>query len=171
MAESVVIRFARPGKPDRLFREGLVSDDGVCLHTYSIVPPEFAARWSHSYQEQGLIPAGRRIAAAEKHLFYAKGFAVLELQDSQGAALGWYMDICSPLRREAGEYLVTDLFLDVWLWPDGRWQVFDQDEFDTALEGGLLDANQAQAARATLAQLQVEIGTGRFLQTHLGKNA
>lgn len=171
MSDSVLIRMERPGKADRLFREGLVNDDGICLHTFSVVPMEFAMRWTESYRNQGLIPAGRQIAAAEKHLFYDNCFTVMELQDTAGEALGWYLDICSPLRRGTQEYLVTDLFLDVWLWPDGRYQVFDQEEFEAAVQAGLLDADQERIARETLSYLQVEIGARRFLQSHLGKTA
>ena len=156
------IRFHRPGKPDQVFIEGFLSDDGRILRTRTLVPPEYAKSWSLRYVKMGLIEDGQLIHAAAKRLFYQQPFAILELLDAQEQTLGYYCDVCSPLQREGEGYALTDLFLDVWVWPDGRWRVLDREEFSRAAASGVISESQASLAEDTVTQLETELANGQF---------
>ncbi len=42
---------------------------------------------------------------------------------------GWYCDIVRPLVEWSQSVAFHDLALDLWVWPDGRMLVLDEDEF------------------------------------------
>lgn len=47
-----------------------------------------------------------------------------------GRLKGWYCNITRPATISAEAVAAEDLFLDVWVAPDGTWQVLDEDEFE-----------------------------------------
>lgn len=55
---------------------------------------------------------------------------------------GYYCDLCSPIKKVPDGYEITDYFLDLWLFPDGRYLVLDQDGFSDAIEKGWMSQNQ-----------------------------
>ena len=166
-AREVRIRFQRPGKPDQVFIEGFLSDDGRVLRTRTLVPPEYAEPWSLRYVKMGLIEAGQQIYAAAKRLSYQQPFTILELLDAQEQTLGYYCDICSPLHREGEGFTLTDLFLDVWVWPDGRLRVLDREEFEHAATSGVISESQVGLANDTVARLEAELANGQFPASYL----
>jgi len=60
---TVAIHYHRPGKPMTIFNEGFVSDDGISLRTYTLIPGEIAERLTHSLQHDGLIEEQQHIVA------------------------------------------------------------------------------------------------------------
>ena len=67
---------------------------------------------------------------------------------SDGSFTGVYSNILTPPVFEPGDvWRTTDLFLDVWVPPDGVPRVLDREEFEEAVDAGWLDA--PTAARAT----------------------
>jgi predicted RNA-binding protein associated with RNAse of E/G family len=46
-----------------------------------------------------------------------------------GALKGWYCNVARPARISAQVVAAEDLILDVWVSPDGNWQILDEDEF------------------------------------------
>jgi hypothetical protein len=150
------------------FTEGLVGDDGRRLHAFSVVPEQYSEPWSLAAQKEGLIPPGRQIASIRKYAFYDEYFDVLEYRDPEGELLGYYSDICTPLKKIGeGEYAITDLILDLWIFPDGTYRELDWDEFDLAVEQGLLSPEIQSRAVATLTRLKAEILAGRFPSTYI----
>jgi GrpB-like predicted nucleotidyltransferase (UPF0157 family)/predicted RNA-binding protein associated with RNAse of E/G family len=64
-----------------------------------------------------------------------KWFNVVKIRDLRGKHTGYYCDISTPPRLlEDGSVEVTDLFLDIWVSPDLRYKVLDQDELEEAIE-------------------------------------
>ena len=43
---------------------------------------------------------------------------------------GWYCNLSRPAQITEDEVSWVDLALDLWVWPDGRSAILDQDEFD-----------------------------------------
>jgi len=62
----------------------------------------------------------------------------------------WYCNVCRPAVFEDGTILYIDLSLDLFVYPDGRMLVLDEDEF-AALE---LDESTKAHARDALGDLQ-----------------
>src|SRR6266849_4418069 len=92
------IHFARIGKPEAIYSEGLIEDDGLRLRTDSVIPPEHSAIWSERWQQLGLIEPGQAISRVSKYHFYQENFDILELRDADGVLLGYYCDIVTPIQ-------------------------------------------------------------------------
>lgn len=75
---------------------------------------------------------------------------------------GYYCDIILPVERENEKFEIVDLFLDLWISPDGTYEIQDEDEFDTALENGIIDTDLAEKARIALNKLIDEVESGNF---------
>ena len=75
---------------------------------------------------------------------------------------GYYCDIIMPVKRSSGQFEIVDLFLDLWISPDGSYEIQDEDEFENALRNGFIDVELAEKARSSLKELIHEVVTGRF---------
>jgi predicted RNA-binding protein associated with RNAse of E/G family len=99
-------------------------------------------------------------------LFNNKPYDIGRFYRPDGAWTGYYVDITEPIRwtgADAGTLeAVIDLFLDVWIAPDGNHEVLDENEFEGAIESGHLTAQQVATARASLADVLSAVATGQF---------
>jgi hypothetical protein len=150
-----------------VFVEGLVSDDGRRLTTYSVVPEVHRVPLAEGFWRQKLLPAGTLLGAVGKNYFYAEYFDVLACYGLDGALAGYYCDIVTPLQKVGDEYFITDLFLDYWLAPGQPPQRLDEDEFEDAAAQGLMAEDEVAHARETFARLQREIEAGIFPQRYI----
>ncbi|NIU73719.1 MAG: DUF402 domain-containing protein, partial [Gammaproteobacteria bacterium] len=67
---------------------------------------------------------------------------------------GYYVNLIAPPEIRGGTWHMIDLFLDLWVEPQGRaYHVLDRDEFDEAVDRGWLDTATARRARQELAAL------------------
>ncbi|GEM_PF-286342 len=79
--------------------------------------------------------------------FYAdRWYNLFEIRSADGLLKGWYANVTRPARITDDEVCAEDLALDVWVDPDGRVMVLDEDEF-AALP---LDDGERAAAREAL---------------------
>jgi predicted RNA-binding protein associated with RNAse of E/G family len=156
------VHYTRPGKGLTLYTEGLVSDDGHCLHTYTVLPDEIRRDLSHALRRDDLIAPTQTIASIRKFYFYTEPFNVLEFWDTEDRLAGYYSDLTDLLVKQADGYHLTDLFLDLWLTPDGTLRELDWDEFEEAVAQGVLTLEQQTLARTTMARLVAEVASGRY---------
>jgi predicted RNA-binding protein associated with RNAse of E/G family len=75
-------------------------------------------------------------------------FAIYDVDDAH--LKGWYCNITRPAKIQAGEVYAEDLGLDLFVYPDGSWQVLDEEEF-AEME---LSAQDQQSAAAALKELK-----------------
>jgi hypothetical protein len=62
--------------------------------------------------------------------FDDRGYNVYEIYERDTEALkGWYCNLSRPARISAASVTWVDLALDLWVWPDGRTALLDEDEF------------------------------------------
>lgn len=91
-----------------------------------------------------------------------------KVYSADGRHTGYYVDVLEPVRWQGDDLAtiepLTDLFLDLWVAPDGRWQILDEPEFQEAEERGWITQQQAAHARRTLEQL-VELAQADRLVT------
>jgi len=85
------------------------------------------------------------------------------------AFMGYYSDIATPIKRLSNGYAMTDLFLDLWVSPDGKHTVLDQDQFDNAVAKGWLNTNQIKRAKTELANLIKAVKSKRFPSEEIKK--
>jgi predicted RNA-binding protein associated with RNAse of E/G family len=147
--------------------EDLVADDGRQLLTHTVLTPAESAAMTLAVRHAGLIGSADTIAAVRKHYFYGEYFDLLEFLGPAGEIVGYYSDIATPLERQDGEYVITDLFLDVWLTPGLPAIELDEDEFAAAVEQGLLSAEHQTRARQAFDRLRAEIAAGLYPQRYL----
>lgn len=79
-----------------------------------------------------------------------------------GVALGVHIDVCGPLRCDEQGCAADDYILDIWINPQGRVTVHNEDEFERAVLLGELTSEQAQRAETHLRELTTAIARGRF---------
>ncbi len=85
-----------------------------------------------------------------EHFYADRWYNVFEVHSVQDDHLkGWYCNIVQPAVFSADEIAQVDLALDLWIAPDGAYQVLDQAEFD-ALP---LDADARRQAANALREL------------------
>ncbi|SRR5581483_8448520 len=86
--------------------------------------------------------------------FYSdRWYNIFEIHDrDDGQIKGWYCNIGRPAVIEDGSVSYVDLALDLWIAPDGKQTVLDEDEFD-ALGLSVEDRKEARDALAELRSL------------------
>ncbi len=75
---------------------------------------------------------------------------------------GYYCDIIMPMKRTETSFEITDLFLDLWVSPDGSYQLHDEDEFEAAIQRNWIQSDLAEKARNMLQNLISEIESSIF---------
>ncbi len=99
-------------------------------------------------------------------LFKDRPFDVGRIYRPDGTWTGYYSDILEPVRWVDADPTtlqpITDLFLDLWIAPDGRHRVLDEDEFEEAIGRGILTGEQIDHARRVLHELTEATERGAF---------
>lgn len=161
--EKVRIEYIRPGKEVTYYEEEFLAQDETCLRTFKTLPEEISVHLSNALLSQNLIVPDQRVATISKLYFFNEPFNLLEFRAAGGSLLGYYSDIGEPLiQLSPAEFQMTDLFLDLWLFPDSRPLELDWDEFEDAIEKQLITPVQAELARRAMRRLVEEIAGGIY---------
>ena len=95
--------------------------------------------------------------------FLERGFKVSKFYDHENNLISWYYDIIDhTYDRETNTYVVTDLLVDVIVYPDGFVRVVDLDELADAARDSLISAEQMQLALRRTDKLRSLIYKGAF---------
>jgi len=165
------IEYIRPGKEVTYYDEDLVTQDEISLRTFKTLPRDIVENLSRALQKQNLIAADQSVATITKTYFFAEPFNLLEFRNSQGLFLGYYSDIGEPLIQLAeGNFQMTDLYLDIWLFPDGRLLELDWDEFEDAIQRQVITSDQANLARTAMKRLVEEATHGIYPHKYLAQD-
>lgn len=102
-------------------------------------------------------------------LFNDRPFDVSRVYRPDGTLTGYYADILAPVRWEGSDPTtlepIIDLFLDLWIAPNGRYVVLDKDEFEEAISLGHLTSEQIDHAGRVLLELIEATTRGEFPPT------
>jgi len=113
----------------------------------------------------------RRVVADAGYLaiwfvYRGRWYDVGKFFDRERNCVGYYCDIVKPtkqlLRGMTKTTMITDLFLDLWIWPDGQYIVLDEDEFKHGLHEGHISRFLASEARKQLTLLTKKVASKRF---------
>ena len=74
---------------------------------------------------------------------------------------GWYVNLAEPIRRTARGFDTCDHELDVWVRPDGTWELKDEELLDPWVERGRWTADEVAAIRAEGARVVADVEAGR----------
>jgi predicted RNA-binding protein associated with RNAse of E/G family len=90
-------------------------------------------------------------------LFKGRPFDVGRVYRPDGTWTGYYVDILEPVQWKGSDpntlEPIIDLFLDLWVAPDGKYMILDEDEFEEAISLGHLTSEQIDHARSVLREL------------------
>jgi hypothetical protein len=169
MAESlhdqVTIHYYRPGKDTHRYVEQRIDANATRLKTISRLTPGFSRGWcEETWWKSGFIPPGMLVAAVVKYFFFQEWFSVMQLLGTDDQHLGFYVDIITPMQQAGDEYVITDIFLDLWIAPDGTVLELDREEFEQAYREGLVTSQQLVKANAMIEELKREISSGEFFR-------
>ncbi len=99
-------------------------------------------------------------------LFKNRSFDVGRVYRRDRTWTGYYVDVLEPVQWEASDpntlEPIIDLFLDLWLAPNGKYMVLDEDEFEKAINLGHLTSGQVGHARSVLQELVEATERGEF---------
>lgn len=142
-AEPVRVHYHRPPDRDEIFVQELVTRTGECIVTFMERTPL-----------ERPVTVGRRTilddgSPAVWFTFPGLWHDVGLFHTADGRFTGTYANVLTPVRlTDATTWHTTDLFLDVWMDPDGAVRLLDEEELDTALRNGWIDADLGRLARA-----------------------
>jgi protein associated with RNAse G/E len=102
--------------------------DGVVIEAF----------WKQGTKELGYTrfePGDRFI----EYYYTERWYNIFDIANTEGSRKGWYCNIAEPAAIFADTIEQVDLFLDVWVDPNGNYLVLDEDEFeaDTTLNDDL----------------------------------
>ncbi|MFN8636657.1 MAG: DUF402 domain-containing protein [Chloroflexota bacterium] len=86
-----------------------------------------------------------------EYYYFDRWYNVFQVYSKDGTLKGWYCNVTQPAQVD-DELTFVDLALDLWVWPDMRYLVLDEDEFEE-LAVGTYSAEHVTIARAALAEL------------------
>lgn len=165
---TVSIHHIRTGKRTEIFEEGLLSNDQHGLSTLTILSDEDSKWLTGRLRSQGFIASNETVHSLAKFYSYSEYFNLLVFRDQNGIALGYYSDIAMPLRKVEDGYEIIDLFLDIWLKPDGTLIELDMDEFQDAISKNLVTEEQQKAAITAFERLKDEARQGIYPLKYIG---
>jgi hypothetical protein len=82
--------------------------------------------------------------------------------DQEGQAIGSYIPICMPLQREERVYRTEHLLLSLWIDTEERMTVLHEEEFDAAVEIGVITPVKAEHAELQIRSLTTAVAQKRF---------
>ena len=157
--ETVTLTYKRP--PDRVnhFQQQLLYvDDGVIVTTQRVKP-------STPIVQNGETVLADNFAVVW-FVFTGLWYDVGKVYNLNNEWTGYYCDIMKPVKRHISAtgkldcFEITDLFLDLWINPDGTYEIQDEDEFEAAIQNGVIDFELEKKARDVLTALITEVASG-----------
>ncbi|NOX64175.1 MAG: DUF402 domain-containing protein [Chloroflexi bacterium] len=76
--------------------------------------------------------------------------------------VGAHIDVTTPITLEGNAWVTTDLWLDIWLTPDGRVIVLQEEEFEKALSEGYIASEDASWAEQQVREITRRIAARSF---------
>lgn len=99
-------------------------------------------------------------------LFQGCPWDIARVYHPDGTWSGYYVDVLRPVRWQGDDpdslEPLVDLFLDLWITPEGHTYLLDQEELDAAVRTGGIALEEARTAQAMASHLLSESEAGRF---------
>lgn len=143
----------------KLYRKRIIPDECLLLENDEIL-----------YHDREVIVTKWNTIRPKKTLhhgyscyFLERGFKVSKFYDHEGGLISWYCDIIDhTYDPDSQTYVVTDLLVDVIVYPDGFVRVVDLDELADAARDRLISPDQMQLALRRTDKLLSLIYKGAF---------
>ena len=143
----------------KLYRKRIIPEECILLEDDVILyadPEVIVTKWN-------TIRPKKTLHHGYSCYFLERGFKVSKFYDHDGNLISWYCDIIKHTHDPAANtYVVTDLLVDVIVYPDGFVRVVDLDELADALRDKLITQEDLQLALRRLDKLLSLIYKGAF---------
>ncbi len=143
----------------KLYRKRIIPEECILLEDDVILyadPEVIVTKWN-------TIRPKKTLHHGYSCYFLERGFKVSKFYDHDGNLISWYCDIIKHTHDPASNtYVVTDLLVDVIVYPDGFVRVVDLDELADALRDKLITQEDLQLALRRLDKLLSLIYKGAF---------
>jgi predicted RNA-binding protein associated with RNAse of E/G family len=121
---------------------------------------QIASAHSVIFDDEVVLASGFEIVYFD---YIGKWFSVGKIRNMQEKHTGYYCDIVTPPRLlKDGGIELTDLFLDLWVSPDLRFKVLDEDELENAYSKGWITKQLYEKAEKELKKLINAVKQGKF---------
>lgn len=151
----------------RLPRQVLELYDELVYRSRSVVVGRSRVTSSHSVSFDGEVVLARGFPITYFELM-GKWYSVLKVRNLRGRHTGYYCDIATPPRLlEDGGIEFTDLFVDVWVSPDLRYKVLDEEELENAYTRGWISKRLYERAKKEVTNIANAIDRERFPPKHV----
>lgn len=111
---------------------------------------------SHPIRLSGKVIADRGYLAIW-FIYKGKWYDVGKFYDRARNWVGYYCDIVKPVSRllssRSRTTMLTDLLLDLWITPEGKHFLLDEDELENALKRGYISKSLARETRRQMSSL------------------
>ena len=157
--ETVTLTYKRPPNRVNHFQQELLYLDDEVIVTSQRVKP------SSPIVQNGETVLADNFAAVW-FVFTGLWYDVGKVYNLNNEWTGYYCDVLKPVRRsldvngKLNRFEITDLFLDLWINPDGTYEIQDEDEFEDAVQNGAIDAELERKALEVLKALIIETESG-----------
>ena len=146
------------GKPN-LYRKRLIPQENVLLKDDEILYLDddiIVTRWN-------TLRPKKEFTHGASCYFLKEGYKVSKFLKADESLIYWYCDILDySYESDTDSYVFRDLLADVIVYPDGFVKVNDLDEFEEAIEDGLLNVSDVVKALRSLSNLLNIIYSGNF---------
>lgn len=88
--------------------------------------------------------------------WFGQWYNIFTVHGAAGQLKGWYANTCMPPSFDGETVRYTDLDLDLWVWPDRRHVVLDEDEFEERVVA-TMPLSVVQNARRALDDLLADL--------------
>lgn len=159
--ETVILTYKRPPNRVNHFQQELLYLDDAVIVTSQRVKP------SSPIVQNGETVLADNFAAVW-FVFTGLWYDVGKVYNLENEWTGYYCDVLKPVKRSVdvngklNRFEITDLFLDLWINPDGTYEIQDEDEFEEAVQKGAIDAELERKALEVLKSLIAEVESGHL---------
>ncbi|WP_297498737.1 DUF402 domain-containing protein [Thermococcus sp.] len=94
--------------------------------------------------------------------FIGENYDILKVYDEKGNFKGIYIDVLAYTKREGNTVKMFDLFLDIFIFPDGRVFLLDEDELEMVLNHGLIDRETFDLSYSVAREILEKLKRGEF---------
>jgi len=94
--------------------------------------------------------------------FIGEKYDVLKVYDREGNFKGLYVDILAYTKRKGNTLEMLDLFLDLFIFPNGEIFILDEEELEMALNYGLIDKETFDFAYSKAREIVEKFKEGNF---------
>ena len=94
--------------------------------------------------------------------FIGENYDILKVYDGKGNFKGLYIDVLAYSKRDGDTLEMLDLFLDVFVFPEGDAFLIDEDELEMALNYGLIDKETFDFAYSVASEILEKLKRGEF---------